>query len=67
MTPPERLHTTQEGLTTYMMDSLRVTIGDTRERKKLVSDIENLHNNFHYDLKRNSEQFLNALDSFGMI
>jgi hypothetical protein len=49
MTPPERLHTTQEGLTKYMMDSLRVTTGDTGEQKKLVSDIKNLHHNLHYD------------------
>jgi hypothetical protein len=40
------------------MDSLRVTMGDTGERKKLVSDIENLHHNLHYDLKRNSERDL---------
>ena len=58
MTPPERLHTTQAGLTKYMMNPLRVTIGDTGERKKLVSDIENLHNNLHHDLKRNSEHDL---------
>ena len=47
MTPPERLHTTQEGLTKYIMDSLRVTIGDTGERKKLVSDIDNLQHTLH--------------------
>ena len=58
MTPPERLHTTQEGLTKYMIDNLRVTIGDTGERKKLVSDIENVHHHLHYDLKRNSERDL---------
>jgi hypothetical protein len=58
MTPPERLHTTQEGLTKYIMDSLRVTIGDTGDRKKLVSDIDNLHTTLHYDLKRNSERDL---------
>ena len=58
MTPPERLHTTQEGLTKYMMDSLQKTIGDIGERVKLVSDIDNLHNNLHFDLKRNSERDL---------
>ncbi len=58
MTPPERLHTTQEGLMKYMVDSLRMTIGDTGERKKLVSDIENLHHNLHFALKRNSERDL---------
>lgn len=58
LTPPERLHTTQEGIGKYMMDSVRVTIGDTGERKKLVSDIENLHHHLHYDLKRNSERDL---------
>jgi hypothetical protein len=43
-----------------MMDSLQVTIGDIGERKKkkLVSDIENLHHNLHYDLKQNSERDL---------
>jgi hypothetical protein len=56
MTPPERLHTTQEGVTKYMMDSLRITIGDTGVRKKMVSDIENLHHNLHFALKRNSER-----------
>ncbi len=58
MTPQEWLHTTQESLTKYMMDSLRVTIGDTWEQKKLVSNIENLHHNLHYDLKQNSERDL---------
>ncbi len=36
MTPPKRLHTTQEGVAKYMMDSLRITIGDTGVRKKMV-------------------------------
>jgi hypothetical protein len=58
MTPPERLHTTQEGLTKYMMDSLQVTIGDKGERKKLVNDIKNLHNNLHFGLERNSKRDL---------
>jgi hypothetical protein len=58
MTPPERLHATQEGLTECMMDTLRVTIGDTGEQKKLVSDIKNIFHNLHYDLKQNSERDL---------
>ncbi len=41
-----------------MINNLRVTIGDTGERKKLVSDIENVHYHLHYDLKRNSERDL---------
>ncbi len=58
MNSSERVHTTREGLTKYMMDSLRVTIGDTGVQKKLVSDIENLHHNLHYSLKQNSERDL---------
>ncbi len=41
-----------------MIKNLRVIIGDTGERKKLVSDIENVHTHLHYDLKRNSERDL---------
>ena len=58
MTLPDWLHTTQKDLTKYMMDSLRVTIGDKGERKKLVSDIENLHHYLHYNLKQNIERDL---------
>jgi hypothetical protein len=56
MTPPERLHTMSEGLTKYMMDSLCNTIGDVGDEKKLLTKIENLHHNLHFDLKRNSER-----------
>ncbi len=55
MTPPERLHTTSERLTKYMIDSLCNTIGDFGDRKKLLNKIENLHHTLHFDLKRNSE------------
>ena len=58
MTPPKRLHTTQEGVTKHIMDSLRVTVGDTGDRKKFVSDIDNLDTTLHCDLKRNSERDL---------
>jgi hypothetical protein len=56
MTPPERLHTTSEGLTKYMIDSLCNTIGDFGDGKKLLTKIENLHHMLHFDLKRNSER-----------
>ncbi len=56
MTPLERLHTTSEGLTKYMIDSLRNTIGDLGDGKKLMTKIENLHHTLHFDLKRNSER-----------
>jgi len=56
MTPPERLHTTSEGLTKYMIDSLCNTIGDVGDGKKLLTKIENLHHTLHFDLKRNSER-----------
>ncbi len=56
MTPPERLHTTSEGLTKYMIESLCNTIGDVGHRKKLLTKIENLHHTLHFHLKRNSER-----------
>jgi hypothetical protein len=55
MTPPERLHTTSEGLTKYMIDSLCNTIGDFGGGKKILTKIENLHHTLHFNLKRNSE------------
>jgi hypothetical protein len=55
MTPPERLHTTSEGLTKYMIDSLRNTIADVGHGKKLLTKIENHHHTLHFHLKRNSE------------
>jgi hypothetical protein len=39
MTPPERLHTSREGLTTYMIESLCNTIGDVGDGKKLLNKI----------------------------
>jgi hypothetical protein len=55
MTPPERLHTTSEGLPKYMIDSLCNTIGDVGHEKKVLTKIENLHHTLHFHLKRNSE------------
>jgi hypothetical protein len=56
MTPPECLHTTSEGLTKYMIDSLCNTIGDFGDKKKLLNKIENMHHTQHFDLKRNSKR-----------
>ncbi len=56
MTPPERLHTTSEGLTKYMIESLCNTISDVGHGKKLLTKIENLHHTLHFHLKRNSER-----------
>ena len=55
MTPPERLHTTSEGLPKYMIDSLCNTIGDVGHEKKVLTKIENLHHTLYFHLKRNSE------------
>ncbi len=55
MTPLERLHTTSEGLTKYMIDSLCNTIGDTDDGKKLLNKIENLPHTLHFNIKRNSK------------
>jgi hypothetical protein len=56
MTPPEQLHTTSDGLTKYMIDSLCNTIGDVGHGKKVLTKIENLHHTLHFHLKRNSER-----------
>jgi hypothetical protein len=45
MTPPERLHTTSDSSTKYMIDSLCNTIGDVGHDHTL-----------HFHLKRNSER-----------
>ncbi len=58
MTTPEWLHTTSEGLTKYMIDSLCNTIGDVGHGKKVLTKIENLHHTLHFHLKRNSERDL---------
>jgi hypothetical protein len=55
MTPPEQLHTTSEGLTKYMIDSLRNTINDVGDGMKLLTKIENLHHTLLFDLNRNNE------------
>jgi hypothetical protein len=56
MTSPERLHTTSEGLTKYMIDTLRNTISDVCHGKKLLIKIQNLRHTLHFHLKRNSER-----------
>jgi hypothetical protein len=56
MTPPERLHTTSEGLSKYMVESLKNTICDVGDGKKLLNQIEKLHQTLYYDMKRNSER-----------
>ncbi len=55
MFPPEVLHTLDEGVLTYMLASLKLTIGDVGQGKILKNDIENLHHTIHHELKRNSE------------
>ncbi len=56
MTPQERLHTTSEGLTKYMIDSVCNTISDVGHRKKMLTKKESLHHTLHFHLKRNSER-----------
>ena len=54
--PPEVLHTLDEGTLMYMIESLKLTIGDIGPGKALKNDIENLHHTIHHEIKRNSEQ-----------
>ncbi len=56
MTPPERLHTRSEGLPKYMIDSLRSTIVDVGNEKKVLTKIENLYHTLYFHLKKNSER-----------
>ena len=66
MLPPELLHTTQEGITKYMLYSLGHMIddagqlmGETKvDTKKVKSALERLHAKVHVALKRNSERDL---------
>ena len=56
MFPPEVLHTLDEGTSMYMIESLKLTIGDIGPGKALKNDIEKLHHTIHHEIKRNSER-----------
>ena len=56
MFPPEVLHTLDEGTSMYMIESLKLTIGDIGAGKALKNDIEHLHHTIHHEIKRNSER-----------
>ena len=56
MMPPELLHTTSEGTTEYMIETLKHIIGDDVVGKRLCNVIETLHHTVHNDLKRNSDK-----------
>ena len=66
MLPPELLHTTQEGITKYMlycigamMEDARKKMGDTKvNTEKNMALLERLHAKIHVALKRNSERDL---------
>ena len=56
MTPPERLHTTCEGVTKYIFESLLDTITKCTEGNALIRQIELLHFTVHFQWSRNSER-----------
>ena len=56
MTPPERLHTTCEGCTKYMFESLLKTILNCTDGCNLIREIENEHFTIHFEWSRNSER-----------
>jgi hypothetical protein len=51
----EVLHTLDEGTSMYIIESLKLTIGDIGPGKALKNDIENLLFSLHHEIKRNSE------------
>ena len=55
MCPPERLHITGEGITVYMIDCLRIIIGNKGVGKILLNNIEKVHHMLNHQLRRNSE------------
>ena len=56
MVPPELLHTTQEGITEYILAVLRDLIGTDKVGSDTRQIIERLHQRLHNDRKRNSER-----------
>lgn len=56
MTPPERLHTTCEGVTKYIFESLLDTITKCSEGNSLIRQMELLHFTLHFEWSRNSER-----------
>jgi hypothetical protein len=56
MTPPERLHTTCEGCTKYIFESLLETITKCTEGNALIRDMGLLHYTLHFECSRNSER-----------
>ena len=56
MTPPERLHTTCEGVTKYIFESLLDTITKCTEGNALIRHMELLHFTVHFQWSRNSER-----------
>jgi hypothetical protein len=56
MTPPERLHTTCEGCTKYIFESLLETITKCTKGNALIREIKLLHFTLHFEWSRNSER-----------
>ena len=58
ITPPELLHTTQEGLTKYIIEALGLLLnkGDSKRAKKAREVIDNLHHTFHKARGGNSDR-----------
>jgi hypothetical protein len=56
MTPPERLHTTCEGCTKYIFESLLQTITNCTDGCTLIRVIEKIHYTLHFEWSRNSER-----------
>ncbi len=56
MTPPEKLHTTCEGCTKYIFESLLDTITNCTKGIALIREKELLHYTLHFEWSRNSKR-----------
>jgi hypothetical protein len=60
MTPPERLHTTCEGCTKYIFESLLDTITNCTVGNALIREMELLHYTLNFEWSRNSTKRLST-------
>ena len=56
MLPPERMHTTDEGITKHSISALASMIGDNVRGKEVKYTVDNVHHSIQKTLSRNSER-----------
>ena len=56
MLPPEKLHTTDEGITEHMISALSKMIGDNAEGTRIWEAVDSVHHTIQRAASRNSER-----------